>query len=88
MGTLFGIENIQDAIGQALIDHGQTAFPGQELPLHFDTQALEYFDCDVVVDAFGLPILQVHIGCPGLGDDAQLLTVGKSTQASEQHSGQ
>ncbi|MCY1428341.1 hypothetical protein D9M71_442220 [compost metagenome] len=86
--ALFGLEDVQYAIGQALLDHGQAALPGQELPFHLDPQALEHLGGHLVVDAFGLTVLKVHIGRPGFGDDTQLLAVGKGTQASEKQGGQ
>ncbi|MNP10610.1 hypothetical protein D3C76_1027660 [compost metagenome] len=88
IGAVFGVENIQDAVCQALINHRQTTFPGQELPVNFHAQALEHFDSDVVVDTFGLTAFHVDVGGPGFGDDTQLLAVGKCTQASEQQGGQ
>ncbi|MNJ62214.1 hypothetical protein D3C77_580470 [compost metagenome] len=84
---MFSLEDIQDAIRQALIDHRQTTLPGQELPFHFYAKAFEDFDSDFVIDTFCLTVLHVHIGCPRFGDDAKLLAMGKRAQASKQQGG-
>ncbi|MNE36561.1 hypothetical protein D3C80_1303740 [compost metagenome] len=84
--ALIAVEDVQRTVGQPLVEHLQAAFPGQELPLHFDAQALEDNRRGFVIQSAGLAVFFVDVRCPGLGDDAQFFRPGGKAQASKKYS--
>ena len=77
------VENVQRAVGVALFEHRQAAFPRQELPLHIDAQALEHDHRGFIVQPAHRAVVVIHVRRPRFGDDAQFLAVSGQAQASK-----
>ncbi|MNO91415.1 hypothetical protein D3C76_829570 [compost metagenome] len=78
------LKDIDNTVRQPLLDHRQAALPGQKLPFHLYTQALEDLGGDLVIDTSGLAFLLVDIWRPVVGHQAQAFGQGQRAQAGEQ----